>query len=318
MAKRLLPIAGIVWLTVAACAMAQFKDVDPEGAKMGKSQTSQWRMGLTLKASGGACRGGFGYMSVPMDWPEQQVNVVSEDVSPEVKLHYAQIESGVKVMNFKIGQVSPGQEVKGLVTFEIRRTAVLPPEDTDSFVAPDVKKLPRDVKQYLLPSPKIESRDPKIRDLAKKIGVDKDKAWDHVEAIFDWVRKTIKYQNGPLKGALAALRDKTGDCEEMTSLFIAICRAADVPARTVWVPGHCYPEFYLEDAKGKGHWFPCQIAGAAREFGGSTDLRPIWQKGDNIRPPVNTREHRRYLDFDLTISGNSRPEVRSVRESAAR
>jgi len=47
--------------------------------------------------------------------------------------------------------------------------------------------------------------------LAKEIGVDKDKAWDHVEAIYDWVRKKVKYVNGPIKGALAALKDGTGD-----------------------------------------------------------------------------------------------------------
>ena len=43
----------------------------------------------------------------------------------------------------------------------------------------------------------------------------------------------------------AALRDGTGDCEELSSLFIALCRAHGIPARTVWVPDHCYPEFYL-------------------------------------------------------------------------
>ena len=120
--------------------------------------------------------------------------------------------------------------------------------------------------------------------MAKEIGADKEKAWDRVEAIYDWVREKVKYKNGPLKGALAALKDGTGDCEELSSLFIAICRAADIPARTVWVPGHCYPEFYLVDDKGAGHWFPCQSAGS-REFGGITEIRPILQKGDNFRPP---------------------------------
>ena len=38
------------------------------------------------------------------------------------------------------------------------------------------------------------------------------------------------------------------------------------PARTVRVPGHVYPEFYLLDEDGKGRWFPCQVSGT-RDFG---------------------------------------------------
>jgi hypothetical protein len=294
----------MAWLSVAAPALAQFKQGEPEGPKVGKSQTSQWRMGLTIKASGGACRGGNGYLSVPMDWPEQEVSIVKEEVSPEIKLHYATVDPGVKVMTVKIGQLAAGEEAKAIVTFEIRRSAILPPDKTDIYVLPDAKKLPREIQVYLVPSPKIESRDPKIRDLAKTIPADKEKAWEKVEAIYDWVREHVKYQNGPLKGALAALKDGTGDCEEITSLFIAICRAADSPARTVWVPGHCYPEFYLEDDKGQGHWFPCQSAGA-REFGGINELRPIWQKGDKFTTPERGREVMRYIQTTLDGKGGS-------------
>ena len=64
------------------------------------------------------------------------------------------------------------------MTVEIRRNAIVPPEKTDIYVLPDAKKLPREMRPYLMPSPKIESRDPKIRELAKKIGADKEKAWE--------------------------------------------------------------------------------------------------------------------------------------------
>ena len=121
--------------------------------------------------------------------------------------------------------------------------------------------------------------------MAKQIGVDKKKAWDHIEAIYDWVRENIKDkdQGGVIKGAVAG-KDGNGDCEARTSTFVAICRAADIPARTVWVSGHVYPEFYLCDGTGEGHWFPCQWR-SARQFGGITDLRPILQKGDNTGRP---------------------------------
>jgi len=212
----------------------------------------------------------------------------------------------------RIRSLPAGREAKALVTFEIRRSAILPPENPQSYVLPEVKKLDRKLRVYLAPSPKIECRDARIRKQAKQIVSEKATAWDNVEAIYDWVRENVKYKNGPLKGALAALRDGTGDCEELTSLFIALCRASDVPARTVWVKGHCYPEFYLSDAQGKGHWFPCQAAGS-RAFGGIPELRPILSKGDSFRPPYNRRDRQRYPAEHLTGAGG-RPRVKFIRE----
>jgi hypothetical protein len=94
-----------------------------------------------------------------------------------------------------------------------------------------------------------------------------------------------------------------------------MCRINDVPARTVWIPGHCYPEFYLVDADGTGHWFPCQVAGT-RAFGNMPEHRPILQKGDNFRVP-EFRERQRYVAEHLTIRdapGGNKPKVQFIRK----
>ena len=107
----------------------------------------------------------------------------------------------------------------------------------------------------------------------------------------------------PLRGAIAAIKDGTGDCEDMTSLFIALCRASNIPSRTVWVQGHCYPEFYLEDDKGEGHWFPCQAAGS------------VLQKGDNFKPLNGKGERQRYLAEFLTgADSGGKPRITPIRE----
>ena len=91
--------------------------------------------------------------------------------------------------------------------------------------------------------------------------------------------KKVEYRFDPkIKEARAALDDGYGDCEELTSLFIAMCRINKIPARAVWVPGHCYPEFYLEDEQGNGHWYPCQAAG---------------QRGSSARCPNQDRSCRK-------------------------
>lgn len=316
--RHWLPI--LLGFCLTTTAWGQFKKDQTEGPKLGQSQVTLWRVGMTIKASAGACRGLNGYVPIPTDWPEQEVRIVDEEKTPDVNISYEIVDGGVRLMNVRISRLSNGEEAKALLTVEVRRSIILPPQDTSQFVLPDVKKLPADVRRYLQPSPKIESRDPKIHELAKQIGVDETSAWRRVEAIYDWVREKVKYQNGPLKGALAALKDGTGDCEELTSLFIAICRAADIPARTVWVPGHCYPEFYLCDKEGRGYWFPCQAAGA-REFGGISELRPVLQKGDNFRPPKGGTERQRYMAEFLTgtpMPGGGKPQVTFVRETVAK
>lgn len=295
---------------------AQFVDGDAGGTKLGEVSTQRWKVGMMVTASGGWCKGIRGYVPVPVEWPEQQVTVVEEDISPGAKISYRTIDGTMKLMVVSIPNLPDGQTANALVTFEIRRNAQEPPTETEieGYVLPNVKKLPRDMRIYLGPSPYIESRSPKIRKLAKEIGADKERAWDQVEAVYDWVRDKVQYEDGPLKGALAALRDGTGDCEELTSLFIAILRAKEIPARTVWVHGHCYPEFYLEDKEGAGHWFPCQAAGS-RAFGGIPENRPILQKGDNFRLPDNPRERVRYLPERVTGEASlGRPQVKFVRD----
>lgn len=297
-------------------AGAQFEaESDSGGARLGAEAVHRYKVGVEVTAVGGACRGLFATIPVPLDWPEQQVRVVEEDISPSVSaIRYRTIDRSVKQMLVEIPQLARGETARATATFEVRRRAIVAPDDTSQYKIP--KRLPRAIKTYLGPSPLIESRHYKIRSAAKATVAGKEGAWEKVEAIYDYVREHVQYKNGPLKGALRALRDGEGDCEELTSLFIAMCRAIGVPARTVWVPGHCYPEFYLVDAEGKGHWFPCQAAGT-RAFGAMPEQRPILQKGDNFRVPEKPKQRQRYVAELLKgrpVKGGGRPKVRFIRE----
>lgn len=312
-------------LAVAVCLLApsslfaqtfgNSESAPTKGPQLGKELTSRYQIGMIVTAQGGPCNGIYATAPVPVDWPEQKVQIVGEELSPIVqKIDYRMVAGTVKQMLVSMPLVPPGVEGKALVTVEVRRHSLLPPADVSIFLLPNDKKLPREVRPYLSPSPYIESTHYKIKEIAKNLLKEhaEDSAWKKVEAIYDYTREKVQYVNGPLKGALKALNDGTGDCEELTSLFIALCRAANIPARTVWVPDHCYPEFYLEDAAGQGYWFPCQAAGT-REFGGITEHRPILQKGDNFRVPEKPRDTLRYVAEYLTGLGGN-PKVRFIRQ----
>lgn len=319
-----LAFASVLSAALSVSAFAQFKPEDEKagGVKFDKELVQRIEIGMKVKAVGGNCMGVYGTVPIPMDWPEQKVVVVAEEYSPAVKRSpNRQVDGTVQQMIVRIPTLKSGEEAKALVTLEVHRRSILPPDDTTVFSIPTNDQLDADVKRYLSPSPKIESSHKTIKDLSKEIlegAKDKD-AWGQVEAIYDWVRENVQYTNGPLKGALAALKDKNGDCEELTSLFIALCRAGDIPARTVWVPGHCYPEFYLVDRSGQGHWFPCQAAGS-RAFGGIPEHRPILQKGDSFKDVDRPRERMRYLSEYLTgkvVKGGGQPSVKFIRRDVA-
>lgn len=307
---------ALALVILPATARAQFKEVPVEkGLTLGAETTARIRIGVIVKARGGTIFRVVSTAPVPAEWPEQSVRIVKEDVSPTVKeLHYRTLAGGgsVRQMVIEIPQLAAGQEAKALVTFEVTRRAIAGPGDTSLFAIP--KKLDRLLQIDVGPSPYIESRHPKIIAAAKEAVGEEEDAWKKVEAIYDWVRDRVAYQTCELKGAARALADKQGDVDELASLFVAMCRAQKIPARTVFVQGRCYAEFYLEDDDGKGHWFPCQTAGA-RSFGAIDELAPILQKGDSYKNPDKPKERQRFVTNYFNAAGRGgEPEVKFISE----
>jgi hypothetical protein len=323
-ATRLPRRASMILGTLAGCgalartARAQFADAAPRpgGPTLGDVRRQRYKVGMVVTAVGGAVRGLYATMPVPDSWPEQRVEVAGEDLSPDVRsLRYRSLPGGVKQLLVEIPDLPAGERARALVTFELDRAALVAPEDTDALRIPE--KPSRELRPYLAPSPYIESRHPRIVKLAKATAADRE-GWGLVEALYDTVREKVEYRNGPLKGAARALADGWGDCEELTCLFIAMARAMGVPARTVWVEGHCYPEFHLVDGSGEGWWFPCQAAGS-RAFGGMPDQLPILQKGDAFRDPDRPAQTLRYVsEFarGATSDGAGSPKIQWIREGA--
>ncbi len=255
-------------------------------------QIQHWRMGLVLTPPI-TCTNVYATFPVPMDWPEQKVTVESQTIDPMVTgWKVRDTAPGVKEVILQMARVPAGSTAELTLQLKVERSRILPPEKTDDLVIPD--RPGRELRAYTGNSPYIDTSDARIRAAWKEIAaLEAANDWERVEQIYDWVREKVQYVEGPVKKASQALRDGSGDCEEMTSLFIALCRNAKVPARMVWIPGHCYPEFYLQDDTGEGHWFPCQAAGT-RQFGRMDEYRPVLQKGDRFKVPEQ-REPQRYV-----------------------
>jgi len=295
--------------------------------KLGEADVQKWKVGMIVSASGGPVARLTGTTTIPMDWPEQSVKIADQDLSPGLTLGYKSYGTA-KQMVVGIPRIADGKEVHAFLILEVTRHTLLPPDETDSLVVPKAKSLPPEFKAYLGPSPLIESTHARIKEIAGKLAEGQAKAWPHVRAIYDWVRKTIEYEkDAPLTGCIEAIDKGKGDCNELTSTFIAICRASGIPARTVRIPGHCYPEFYLEDAQGQGHWYPAEASGS-EAFGGIRTHTPIMQKGDALRASVahieggrlrTVTETVRFLPENLTsmnLKAGGRPAMKLVCEPA--
>jgi hypothetical protein len=311
--------SALLLASLPAASLAQFKEPSGDkGPKLDREITERIKVGVIITATGGLLQRVVATAPVPADWPEQRVKVVNEEVSAMVKsVTYRTIRGGggLKQMVVEIPQLPAGQEAKALVTFEVTRNTIVAPADTSLYKIP--KKLDRQMLINIGPSPYIESRHPKIVAAAKEAIDDNQNDWQKVEAIYDWAREHVVYKNSDLKGAARSLHDKEGGADELTSLFIAMCRVHKIPARTVFVVGHCYAEFYLNDDEGQGHWFPCQAAGT-RSFGAIDEVRPILQKGDNFKNPENPKERQRYVTEYFSAAGRGeKPSVKFLSEMVA-
>jgi hypothetical protein len=289
----------------------------PPGELLGYDtpRLARWRLGFVLESGSSTCTGVIATLPIPREWPEQTVRLVAEQLDPYVTAwDFRELEGGVRQIVLKMSSVPPGTEASAIWEFEIERSRILPPADVSSLRIP--KKIGRDLKAFMGISPYIETNDAKIRKVARDLkAVEPEEDWKKVEQIYDWVRDNVEYREGPIRSAKAALKDKWGDCEDMTSLFVALCRNRGIPARMVWIPGHCYPEFYLEDDSGKGAWFPCQVAGT-RQFGTMDEARPVLQKGDRFNVPEK-EQPQRYVAEHMKVAavrGSGKPTPRFIRE----
>ena len=104
--------------------------------------------------------------------------------------------------------------------------------------------------------PLIQSDDPRIVGLARRIAGDEHDPRAVAERINRWVHDSVSARiTFGVPSALQVLASRTGDCNEHTQLFVALARAVGLPARIAaglaYVDGkfyyHAWPEVLLAD-----------------------------------------------------------------------
>jgi transglutaminase-like putative cysteine protease len=122
-----------------------------------------------------------------------------------------------------------------------------------------------DARNYLAAEPFIESDAPEIVAEAEVAVRGGTTARDRAERLTRYVNYILdKKPTVSLPSAREVLRTRVGDCNEHTALFVAMARAAGIPARIavglVNIHGafyyHAWPEVYLDEGGNRGLWLP--------------------------------------------------------------
>ena len=129
---------------------------------------------------------------------------------------------GNQALRFKLVTIPPYGSLVITITADIR----LNENNADTEIISNPSS-------FLRPETGIESDHIAIIEQSKKLTTDTQLSTVH--QIYNWVSEHIRYSgySGASKGALFAFHRKKGDCTEYASLFTALCRAANIPARVV-------------------------------------------------------------------------------------
>ena len=127
------------------------------------------------------------------------------------------------------------------------------------IVAEDCPNLPiqKAEEEFLTASAYIQADHPDIQAKAKEILENEVNSWRAAEKLCRWVYASIndKKMSGGFASSLTVLQSLSGDCTEHTVLFIALARAAGIPARIcsgiVFAKDAFYYHFWPEVYVGK-------------------------------------------------------------------
>lgn len=109
--------------------------------------------------------------------------------------------------------------------------------------------------EFLKQQKYIEKDSERIQQIAKSITGETD--LELVENIYNYVTDNMEYGGyaKDAEGAIKAVEKRKGDCTEYSCLFVAICRAKNIPAKVISgyitkfniTPKHNWAEVYLKD-----------------------------------------------------------------------
>ncbi len=227
-----------------------------------KTISPKWRIHYQIKVKNPTSKtiGNFSaFVALPISIHPQQI-IKDLKTFPDNLKDSTDVE-GNHWIHYELPRIDPQEEhVMSFSALADCRPLIISKSIPDNYKINPYKK--QFLKKYLSPEPHIESNNPKIIELASKI--DNKDPLIFAKQAAKLVNRKIKYKIQPDEyGASYAIEKGEGDCTEFAALFVALCRAARIPARTnagfalaqQW-ERHATAEFLVG-----GRWIPIDVTG---------------------------------------------------------
>jgi hypothetical protein len=252
-------------------SLFQITHADEQKFKLDNPRKSRITYTHQVKSSG---LGKLKVLNVFLAIPEQlnQQNILSINFSPD-RYSEKQDRWNQNFAHFTYENRDSGKEIVTIMEIEAEISEI------SYFIYPDncgtLTDIPQNVRKlYAQDGSKYLLDDKYIQDLARDIVGDEKNPYWIARKIFDYVRNHLEYKlEGGWNVAPFVLKRGTGSCSEYTFSFIALCRAAGLPARyvgSIVVRGddasldevfHRWPEVYLPNYG----WIPIDPQGGDKQ-----------------------------------------------------
>ena len=120
-----------------------------------------------------------------------------------------------------------------------------------------LSNLPDDVLIYTKPSETVDSNNKQIIELASRLAEGNDDIFVVVNELAKWTKENIEYDLSTLTESVSqpaswVLENREGVCDELTNLFIALCRSLKIPAK--FISGIAYSSDLVTEDFGPHGW----------------------------------------------------------------
>ncbi len=125
----------------------------------------------------------------------------------------------------------------------------------------------------------IDPFDPEVLSIATTVlqNAQSDNSFVIAKALFSWLKQNIEYNTHPeekaVRSATVTLENRKGDCDDLSFLYISLCRSVGIPARfirgflvaetapgTVSAVAHAWVEIFVGTSDSLSGWIPVECA----------------------------------------------------------